>query len=355
MAELMLAGISHYPPLRQPDEQMANLLKYALADPGIPAAQKDVTSWPADMRAEWEEFPTSAAKHREQLVANFLRVREAIDEFQPDIIVMWGDDQYENFRENIIPPFCVLGYEETRTQPWKNVRHSGRVLPYLENVWGEPADQEYVVRGSREIGKALATGLLERGIDMAYAYEPLNYPGLSHAFLNAVMFLDYGRKGFPYPVLPIAVNCYGSRLIRTHGGPIHYGTSLSPEELDPPSPSPARCFALGAATAAVLAESPWRAMIVASSSWSHAFLTDHTYRLRPDRERDRFFYDALVARDYAAFRDVSLNEIEYAGLQELLNWSALAGALDATNADCQFSDLVETWIFNSSKCFGLWR
>ena len=25
---------------------------------------------------------------------------------------MWGDDQYENFREDIIPPYCISAYDK---------------------------------------------------------------------------------------------------------------------------------------------------------------------------------------------------------------------------------------------------
>ena len=40
---------------------------------------------------------------------------------------------------------------------------------------------------------------------------------LAHAFLNTVLFLDYDRQGFPYPVIPFQVNCYGRRVIAQHG------------------------------------------------------------------------------------------------------------------------------------------
>ncbi len=33
------------------------------------------------------------------------KARAAIDEFKPDFVVIWGDDQYENFKEDIVPPF----------------------------------------------------------------------------------------------------------------------------------------------------------------------------------------------------------------------------------------------------------
>ena len=32
------------------------------------------------------------------------------------------------------------------------------------------------------------------GVDMAYAYKPLHFPGIAHAFLNTLLYLDYDRK-----------------------------------------------------------------------------------------------------------------------------------------------------------------
>jgi hypothetical protein len=35
----------------------------------------------------------------------------------PDVVLVWGDDQYENFREDIIPAFCVMAYDGFEHQP----------------------------------------------------------------------------------------------------------------------------------------------------------------------------------------------------------------------------------------------
>jgi hypothetical protein len=356
MAELLFAGVTHYPPLNRPDREMAGLLRFALEDPSIPDEQKDPAAWPAGMQLEWSDYDTSAARHRAELVENFHHVREVIDAFRPDVIVLWGDDQYENFREDVVPPYCTLCYPDTVTHPWRNKRAFGSTPleeePAVENVWNEGADVGIKVVGAPEIGRHLTAQLLGRGIDMAYAYRPLHYEGLAHAFLNTIMFLDYDRVGFPYPVLPVTVNCYGSRVIANHGGPIHFGKELTgPEALDPPAPSPARCFAMGAATAAALAESPWRCVVMASSSWSHAFLTDSTWRLRPDTDSDRHLFEALRDGAYETFRDISLQSLEAAGQQEVLNWCALAGALHETHATVEYLQFIESFIFNSNKCF----
>ena len=43
--------------------------------------------------------------------------------------------------------------------------------------------------------------------------------------------------------------------------------------------------------------------------------------------------------------------MEKSGQQELLNWVFLAGALDELARTPREIGLVDTWIFNSSKCF----
>ena len=128
---------------------------------------------------------------------------------------------------------------------------------------------------------------------------------------------------------------------------------MGEQALDPPSPSPKRVMALGAALADAVISSPWRIAVIASSSWSHAFLCDHTYRLHPDTDADRRLYGALQSRDWETWRTVGLRDIERSGQQEMLNWFALAGAMDASNAELLWSDFVETSIFNSNKVFAI--
>ena len=98
------------------------------------------------------------------------------------------------------------------------------------NVWDEPRDKTFAVCGHPAAARHLAGGLLERGYAMPYAYQPLHYPGLAHAFMNTLFYLDYERRGFDYPVIPFHVNCYGSSLLRTRGA-----TSLTTSRRATPS------------------------------------------------------------------------------------------------------------------------
>lgn len=148
------------------------------------------------------------------------------------------------------------------------------------------------------------------------------------------------------------------QLLRAPGGqlPRLHGAVDDVRELDPPSPTPARLMDVGAAVSEFFAASPWRVALVASSSWSHAFSCDRTWRLRPDTEADRRLYDALVKGDHDTWRSTPLAEIEAAGQQELLNWFPLLGAMGALGRPVpSWNDFTETGIVNSNKVFAVFE
>ncbi|MCW2667727.1 MAG: hypothetical protein JWN57_2689, partial [Frankiales bacterium] len=206
-----------------------------------------------------------------------------------------------------------------------------------------------------EGAKYLTRGLLEAEFDVSYAYEPL-HADLGHAFLNSALFLDWDRTGFEYPVVPFQVNCYGSRVICQKGYKESLENPVPEDQLDPPAPSPKRCFDLGAAAVRVLRDSPWRVAVVASSSWSHAFLTRKNYFLHPAHEADRRLFRALEEGDYATWRDTPLAEIEENGQQELLNWFCLMGAMAELGRDTpDHAEFIESSIMNSNKVIAVYR
>jgi hypothetical protein len=348
VGEVLGVGLTHYPPLLGRDEDMSWVLKWTLEDEGIPASVKDPANWPEPLLREWgdDEGRAAAAEHRSALMAGFATVGKALAEFEPDVVVIFGDDQYENFTEDLIPPFAVLAYEDMDVQPWM-----GQKRRRGPNAWNEPPETVFHVPGRPDVGRYLAGGLIEAGFDMPYAYRQLHQQGLSHSFLNALLLLDHERRGLPYGVVPISVNCYGSAVVSRKGTLSRFGFVGEP---DPPGPNPVRCMQLGAAVAELALASPWRVAIMASSSWSHAFLTDHTWRLHPDMERDRMLYDAFVAGDYATWREQRTADLERSGQQEMLNWFCLLGAMEPHGVKPAWSSLVETHAFNSNKIFAVY-
>src|SRR4029434_10340748 len=92
--------------------------------------------WPEPMRAEWgdDEGVASFKAHRARVFSAFRTLRDEIDAFRPDIVLLWGADQYKNSRKDIIPPFCVLAYDKLEFQPFKR-------LGKRPHIWGEPAEK----------------------------------------------------------------------------------------------------------------------------------------------------------------------------------------------------------------------
>jgi len=348
MGEILGLGITHQPTLAWRDIK-PNSLRNTLRDPGLPEQYRTPAGWPAAMREEWsdDEGARAGARHREAILAEVRKARQALDEFAPDFLLVWGDDQYENFREDIVPPFCILAYESVECQPWAS-------QPPGTNFWNEPPDHTVRVRGHRTGAKFLASGLLSADFDVAYAYQPLHKP-LGHAFLNTVLYLDWDRRGFDYPLVPCAVNCYGRQIIAVRGYMPSLDSPLREDELDPPSPSPRRCFDLGAACARVLADSPWRVALVASSSWSHAFLTRKHYYLYPDHEADQMLYAALQRGDYETWRERPLAAVEASGEHEMLSWFCLVGAMAELQRQPSHTGYMDSTSINSNNLVAIFR
>jgi hypothetical protein len=352
MGEILLAGTTHYPLLLYTDDAMTSQMERHWKSDRVPAYWRDQANWPAPMREEYgldgANGLRAAAAHRQRLVEGFRRVRAEIDAFNPDFVLIWGDDQYENFREDLVPPFSIYICDRFETRPFRKRRYRTDGSEVF-NVWGEDPDQPYVHAGHPEAAKYLTTRLLEMGYPMPYAYKTLHYEGLPHAFLNTLLFLDYDRKGFPYPVLPFHVNCYGSSVVRNRGGsPLNTSPDAEP---DPPAPSTRLCFDVGAATARAIRQSRYRAVLLGSSSWSHAFLVEKHHLLWPDIEADRARFEELRDGKVERWRDLVMKDLENAGQQEFLNWVCLGGALAELGYRPRIIDFIQTYIFNSSKCF----
>jgi hypothetical protein len=335
VAELLGLGMTHVPPLAARDQRMTSAFNRMIDHPANARRKARMNELPPLLLDELGDDSglAAASRHRQRLLAGLRHVRAVLDEFRPDFVLVWGDDQYENFKESVIPPFCVLAYPEHRFRPWEHF-HLG------PNIWDEPDDTEFVVPGFQPGAKQLVSGLIERGFDVSYSYRPNEYEGLSHAFANTVMYLDYDRSGFAHPIVPMAVNCYGQLVNSARGLFVDPGDPPVGEALDPIAPQPWRCFELGAAVADVLVESPWRVALVASASWAHGFLTPGNDYVFPNLEPDQRLYSALERSDWKAWRDYPADQIVEHGA---MGW------------ETEWSELVASQLFNSCKAFAVVR
>ena len=104
-AKFSVSGVTHFPGLMLPDAYMSSFLTRTLKSDRVPAEMKEPARWPEPLRQELaaNQDGKAAAEHRRRLVGGFRKAREALDAFAPDFVLIWGDDQYENFREDGVP------------------------------------------------------------------------------------------------------------------------------------------------------------------------------------------------------------------------------------------------------------
>ncbi|MDG2278065.1 MAG: hypothetical protein P8L31_08890 [Pseudomonadales bacterium] len=356
MAELLGLGITHYPPLLGAPDAFANLLRIIMTSDLVPEKMKQVENWPGEMQQEYESEVQKAAEHQERHIKALAEVRRRIDDFNPDAVIMFGDDQYENFKEDVIPPFNIYCMDSFHSRPFEMLK----MLGDPPNIWGVDSGFAYDVAGNGILGRSLAHAIIESDCPIAYSYKYANHDHLSHAFANACVYLDWDQKGWPYPIIPISVNCYGTGVIKSRGGFSHLldkrPMALRDPYLDaqaPAGPTPRSCFNVGQALRDALEHRDERIVVMASSGWSHAFLVEKHSYLYPDREFDAARVSELRNGDQANWASLTNNEVESAGSQEFKNWICLAGVFPERQA--QVIEYLDTWIFNSQKCFAVFE
>lgn len=356
MGQVLGMGMTHYPLFLGKTDEYTSSLRRTLASPLVPEEMKDPRRWPAPMQAEWADRASLASQHQERMIEAVRALRAAIDSFGPDAVIIFGDDQYENFKEDCVPPFCVYLFDEMRSQPY--LRNS---LLRAGNAWDEAPDTVFCHRGDKVLAKELASGLIERDFPIAYSFTNSHYADqhgpsmLTHAFLNALLYLDFDRRGFEYPVIPIQVNCYGKDVVRSRGAIGHLDPASRGKpfgnEYGPPGPTPASCYRLGRMVGQLLEERSGRYVVIGSSGWSHAFLVAKHHWLWPDVEMDSSRLADLHAGRQASWAELTNAEIDDGGEQEFKNWICLAGAMGGRRANV--IDYLETYVFNSDKCFAV--
>lgn len=344
MGDIMGGGLNEMPFLRYADKHMASMLRQALSRPSLDAKWLDSVNWPEEMRAEYgaDEGTSAAPSHREKVANAFRTLRGAIDDFNPDVVLIWSKEQMENFGEDAMPPYAVYAYEELEFRPHRQAANLG------PTIWGE--DQETVVRvpSAREQAKYLAAHLIEQGFDTTYAYRPLHQECIAHTFEGLITHLDWDRRGFPYPVLPFYINGLGHQHLSARG-------QSREGEVDPPAPPPWRCYDLGKAVAEIFRDSRWRVALIAGSSWSHGFMAPSTNYIWPNIAADRILAKELQAGNYQYWRNLKRDDMISWGNQEIVSWVALAGACEAVDLKPTFFDVQETWCFASTKVTAVFK
>ena len=332
MAEILGLGTTDFPLARMEDEFFTMILQQALKSEHMCPELRDPKNWPAAMQEEWgdDQGRSAGREAREYLVGQWRRLKAALDDFQPDFILVWSKDHLESLGRYAVPKYWIQAHEQVAIKPYTQFGSP-------KNIFGEDPDKEVIVKGHPAGAKFLVRGLQVGGFDPTYSVEPMHPGGLAHTFVGLTTHLDWDRREFKTPIVPFPIDPFGPRLRLPEGM----------EPLPPGHPMPLtsqRAFDLGRATARVLHESPWRVAIVAGVAWSHTQNTSwERCWIHPDQEADKRRYQEWVNGEYASWRDWSFEDMEEHGQAEHLCWIALAGAMTELGAKLQYSDLRLQW------------
>ncbi len=295
MAEIVLGlGASHGPPVTMPASNWSMLMEKDQVDKRMDYA--------ALVKAEkptiHEEITPERMQERYDIAQRSLgQLKAVLEATAPDVIVVVGDDQNEQFSPDLMPAFCV--YRGDTMEIVKRQRSGGQ--------WGNMAWLSYSSQGVPEtprpyeaapdLANHLIRFLVDEDFDISSCatFKPEVGMGHAYSFLYRTI-LPAGN----IPVLPIMVN-----------------TMYAPN-----TPTPGRCYELGRALRRGI--EAWaankRVAVMASGGLSHVII---------DEELDRIVVDALAEKDVETLRTLPRERLDRAaGTTEIRNWIVLAGAME---------------------------
>lgn len=318
MAEIVLAlATSHSPQLSVPWTHWKVLQEKDETDPRLDY-QGLLKRASADIGRELTEEKwrgrDEACQEGIEILGNRLR------ETNPDVVVVLGDDQHEQFLDDNLPTFAVyhgsslnvVKHEITATMAgWKAAE---------QQRW---ADTSRPYKNESKLAEHVITHLSEHEFDIARSNRLREGVGIGHAF----SFL-YRRlwPGSQVPMVPVMVNTY----------------------YPPNQPTPKRCYMFGRALRNAIEtwDAHQRVAVMASGGLSHVVI---------DEELDRITIEALQQKDAEVLFALPRAKL-CGGTSEILNWVALAGLADPM--DLTLVDYVPTYRSPAGTgcgmCFAYW-
>lgn len=220
------------------------------------------------------------------------RLAETMADQKPDVVVIIGDDQHEQFLTDNQPAILIYSGETiengvlplpaTAPEYWKTARSQ-----YHE------AEQPRDYPVAADFARHLTSSLVDDGFDISHSEKLPRPTGEGHAygFVHHRLMRD-----LTVPIVPVMLNTY----------------------FPPNQPSPARCFALGQGLAKAVRAWPegLRVAFVASGGLSHFTV---------DPELDAKVMKAFLDCDGDVLGNIPKNRLN-SGNSEIRNWITVAGA-----------------------------
>ena len=264
--------------------------------------------------------PSIIDGHIQKIEAAFAVLREQLQAYRPDALIMIGDDQGDMFDDVNNPTFSVYTGDEPI---WGRSARAGMDVPLQDRP-------KLVFRQHAELSRHLLKGLVKRGFDVANLsgrFDPRGNPprGVSHMVSNLVPEVD--------PNLEIPLVC------------------VFLNEYYPPLPSAARCARLGEAIADSLSDRPERIAIYASGGLSHFPGMFNAGWI--DQPLDHWILERLERNDLAALEHLFTFDSDNmrSGTGEVRAWISAAAAM---NRPAKFVEYVAAHCTQTGCGFVYW-
>lgn len=293
MAKVIIGiGTSHSPQLSIRAEEWAKLL--GDKDKTDPRLDYETLLKKAKPGIAAELTPEKFAERDQACLKGVATLGEALRQASADVVVVFGDDQQEQFHDENMPTFAIYHGKTVpvvkdsglRPSGWKEAERRG---------WAE-TQPEY--ENGQELANHLVRALNDAEFDIARCNKLRAEIGVGHAF----SFL-YRRvlPGSRVPIVPVMVNTY----------------------YPPNQPTPKRCYAFGQAVRKAIESwnSDARVALLASGGLSHVVI---------DEEIDAMTIDGMKNKKPDVLFGLPRERLK-GGTSEILNWVALAGAMEDRN------------------------
>lgn len=238
---------------------------------------------------KWEEQYQAVLKA--QAVLN-----ETVAKADPDVIVIFGDDQHEQFHDDNMPMFCIFngaslirGTRRQHRDDWALADAAG------DGDHGTLAARQTEFRGAPELAGHLIHWLAQHEVDIARSNALRPDQGLGHAFL-------YVAENLP-------------KVGETAMLPVHINTNCPPNQ-----PTTKRCYEFGRMVREGIEawDSDLRVAVLGSGGMSHPIV---------DEQLDRSILDWIAGKQRDHLCSIPAEKFP-GGTAESLNWIAAAGAME---------------------------
>ncbi|WP_174996967.1 extradiol ring-cleavage dioxygenase [Pandoraea iniqua] len=244
-----------------------------------------------------EITPAKLEQRHQQNQAAVARLAETLNEVNPDIVVIIGDDHKEVFHDDNMPALSVywgetIPYRPAGIMKWKYDPDLDQQLWYPQEPKDYPVASQYAER--------LIRGMMDDGFDVAQSKYFKEQQAMSHSFGYVYYKLMTDKI---YPSIPVSINTY----------------------YPPNNVSPLRAYRIGQSIRRQIES--WsedlRVVVMSTGGLSH-FVVDEAF--------DRQFLERLAAGGPDVHAQLPLEKLQ-SGNSEFRCWSALAGAVDGMKMD----------------------